>query len=243
MISYITPYYENAGMLAEQLAKLGAFPDHLKGAVEYIVVDDGSPTAPAIDTVRRFHRQGWLDGIDLKVFRIGVDVRWNHIAARNIGAHHATHGWLMLTDIDHVVPSETFGIIMGKLETLDKRRFYTFDRVDAPHLTPYKPHPHTWLMYQSLWNKFGGYDERFSGHYGMDFLARERLLELAEQRHLNLPVIRYAREVIPDASTVTYERKSAADRQFVKAKRAELIRDGTYRQPVTLSFPYERVWP
>lgn len=243
MITYVTPYYENAGMLREQLAALGSASEHILGAVEYIVVDDGSPDNPAAEVVKEFHKEGWLDGLDFKLFRILKDVRWNHIAARNIGVHYSTHQWLMLTDIDHVVPPDTFGHLLGTLNKLDKNTFYTFDRVDAPHRVPYKSHPHTWLMSRALWDKFGGYDERFSGHYGMDFLARERLLAIAQTKHLKYPIIRYPREVIADASTTRYERKLQADRDWVKTKRQQLKNEGTYEKPVTLSFEHVKVYP
>lgn len=240
MITYLTPYYENAGMLSEQVSYLANLPDKIRDALEYIVVDDGSPLAPA--RVPNFPGPLFFD---FSIYRIEVDLPWNHIAARNIAVHHAKHDWLFMTDMDHRVPQETWEALLAYVETdaLSHDVVFTFDRVDAPDMTPYKPHPHTWFMNKKVWRRFGGYDERFSGHYGMDFLARERLQAFAGFHALPFPVVRYPREVIADASTTCYERKSDEDRAFVKDLRTRLKREGTYEQPETLTFPYHRVYP
>ncbi len=54
-------------------------------------------------------------------------------------------------------------------------------RVDAPNLTPYKPHPNTWLLTTDLFYRIGGYDERFSGFYGTDGEFRNRVQRTADE--------------------------------------------------------------
>ena len=246
MITYLTPYYMNGGMLREQLKHLAAMSSVIKKNVQYIVVDDCSPSNKAVDVLTRASVPHWLSNLDFELYRIEVDKPWNHIAARNIAVHNAKHEWLLMTDIDHRPTPRTLENLLHLIEDekLLKHKVYRFDRVDAPNLTPYKQHPHTWLMNRKVWDKFGGYDERFSGHYGMDFLARERLLQFTE--FLDLPdceVVRYPREIIPDASTTTYKRKTPQDRRAVKEIRARLKAEGTYFNPKTLTFPYNRVYP
>lgn len=246
MITYLTPYYENAGMLREQLLKLADMIEEIREAVEYIVVDDGSPKNTAASVLDCWAKPRGIHGVvDFSLYRIEVDVRWNHIAARNIAVHHAKYDWLFMTDMDHRVPEQTWAQLIRWVDRdeLNKSLVYTFERVDAPNMTPYKPHPHTWFMHKSVWDRFGGYDERFSGHYGMDFLARERLQAFTSMHPLQLPVVRYPREVIADASTTCYERKSDEDREFVRNLRNQLKRDGTYNNPKTLTFPYHRIYP
>src|SRR5882762_2695717 len=99
------PYYRNSGMLSLQFDRLGALPRALKSQLELIVVDDGSPDGEA---------QGREIGLPVRIFRIEVDVRWNQDAARNIAAHHAKHGWLLLTDMDHLVPRETLEVAIQR---------------------------------------------------------------------------------------------------------------------------------
>lgn len=234
------PYYRNAGMLREQFRRLRNLPEVVKRHLEVIVVDDGSPDGQA---------QGEEIGCPLRLYRIAVDIRWNQDAARNIAAHHARTDWLLLTDIDHLVPPETFeGVMAGKL---DPRRVYRFGRVTwsvdeggRHSLTPYKPHPNSWLMTRAIYDRMGGYDERFAGLYGTDSDFRDRVLgHIGEPTLLDHVLIRVPRETVPDASTTTYARKVAGldgeGIQRVKRERAMLGSWETKR----LSFPYKQIYP
>jgi hypothetical protein len=235
------PYYMNAGMLRVQLELLRALPADLKADLAVIVVDDGSPNGDA---------QGEEIGCPLAVFKIGVDVRWNQDAARNIAAHHADTRWLLLTDIDHLVPRDTFARILGR--KLSKTTVYRLSRqtlMSRPRpgaalvTTAYKPHPNSWLLTRATYEKIGGYDERFAGHYGTDAEFRDRVAKAADIEMLAAVLIRVPREVIPDASTTTYQRKGAPEDagalQRIKALRA-LDPDW---QPLRLSFPYRQIYP
>ena len=101
------------------------------------------------------------------------------------------------------------GVENGKF---DKEKFYLFSRVDAPNLTPYKRHPNSYFMHRDLYWKIGGYDEEFSGNYGTDGMYRRRAIKVAgEGIKMDAPLIRYPREVIPDASTTEFHRKEGRD--------------------------------
>ncbi len=233
-ITLVLPYYRNASMLQEQQRAWAALPDDLKAALHVIVVDDGSPSDPAVDV--------WQPPAGLasaRLYRIGVDVRWNWLACRNLGVSEATTDWVLLTDIDHVVPESTLRVLMtAKLES---KVVYRFSRVDAPHLTPYKPHPNSWFLTREMFDKIGGYDERFSGYYGTDAEFRDRVEKTARAVVLREDVlIRYPREVIADASTTTYGRKEEQDRVNVRRIRGEreLLRKW---RPLRLTFPWERL--
>jgi hypothetical protein len=77
----VMAYYENPGMLAKQFASIRELPANLRDLIGVVIVDDGSPTKPA--------QPEDLAGVPLQIYRIGVDVRWNQDAARNIGVAHA----------------------------------------------------------------------------------------------------------------------------------------------------------
>jgi len=228
------PYYRNSGMLSLQFDRLGALPRALKSQLELIVVDDGSPDGEA---------QGREIGLPVRIFRIEVDVRWNQDAARNIAAHHAKHGWLLLTDMDHLVPRETLEVAIQR--GLDKKTAYRFNRTTLESLspwteTPYKPHPNSWLMTRALFDHMGGYDERFAGYYGTDAEFRDRLQQHARVEILGATITRVPRDTIPDASTTTYQRKAPEDRRIldIKAERA-LIPNW---KPLRLQFPYHEIF-
>lgn len=237
----IMPYFENPTMLVEQCQNLSRFPAQILECLHLIVCDDGSPDNPA----RAVARQQAMNLATFQLFRVDVDVRWNWLTCRNIGVHHATTGWVLMTDIDHLLPEATARrIIEGPL---DEKCAYRFSRVDAPDMTPTldrhgkpKPHPNTWLMTRALFDKVGGYDERYSGYYGTDGMFARRVQDAA-RGVIILPdkMIRVPREVVPDASTTRYGRKEQQDREGVARIRAQIEREGGPTK--RLSFPYHRV--
>ena len=227
----VMAYYENAGMLARQYQELSSYPEELRRQLELIVVDDGSPTSPAV---------GAPCGVAQRIFRVGVDVRWNQDACRNIGMHHAQSAWRLMTDIDHLVLEDTIGhLIWGEL---DKLKAYRFKRLTLPDSSIYRPHPNTWAMTGKVFDRAGGYDERFAGWYGTDGDFVSRVAKVAaEIQQLESFIVRVPRDVIPDASTRTYERKTEEDRvqiARIKQERSQL-KDW---KPKRLSFPYDLVY-
>jgi len=218
-------------MLREQQRVWREFPADLKKHLHVIVTDDCSPekrrALPAFESV---------DIASYRLFRVLEKKRWNWLMARNLGVEKATTDWVLLTDIDHVMPTATLRTLLEV--PLDETSVYRLSRVDAPHLTPYKPHPNTWLMTRAMFDRVGGYDERFSGYYGSDSEFRERVHAAARAVIMRPePLIRYPREVIADASTTTYQRKAPEDAVHVpriKAARAKIVG----WRPLRVTFPY-----
>jgi hypothetical protein len=242
-LTYICAFYDNPGMLVEHQRVWADYPADLRRRFHVIVTDDGSPRAPALPV---FAPAGLASQT---LYRIGVDVRWNWLACRNLGVANARTEWVLLTDIDHVLPAWTLRRLLDG-DPLDGRHVYRLSRVDAHgtypwpsgSLTPYKLHPNTWLMTRKQFDRIGGYDERFSGYYGSDSEFRERV-----ERHaravvlLQEPLVRYPREIIPDASTTTYQRKAPEDAVHIpriKAARAALPAEE--QRPLRGQFAYTR---
>jgi glycosyltransferase involved in cell wall biosynthesis len=231
-LSIVNAFWKNPGMLARHYENLASLPADLKPFVQYLVCDDASPkglrAAPPADDI----------GVDVQVFRLKKKVAWNWIAARNVGAHHATGDILLFTDVDHIVPEATIRrLVAGKL---DKKAVYRFTRVDAPDLTPYKSHPNSWAMTRAMFDRFGGFDERYSGAYGSDGSIRDRLTAIAsEVIILDEYLIRVPREVVPDASTTDLGRKGSVYNHLVSERRAKIAAEGG--PPLTMSFSYKPV--
>lgn len=231
-VTLVLPYYENAGMLRLQFATIRALPATLRDLLHVVIVDDGSPEHPA---------QAEEIGCPLQIYRVGVDVRWNQDACRNIGVHHAETEWLLLTDMDHVAPEETWRPLLTRRYDSDK--VYRLSRVSAPGMTPYKPHPNSWFLTRGLFERAGGYDETFAGLYGTDAFFRDQVADVAtEVVMLKEVLIRYPREVVADASTTRYLRKQPEDRAGLAALGAQRRAAGPSWQPKRLSFPYSRVF-
>lgn len=241
-LTLIQPYYDNPTMLVEQQRAWLRYPAELRARLHVIIVDDGSPRWPA----RPHILPPLLPGAEIpsglasfQLYRTLVDVRWNWIFCRNLAVANAATEWVLMTDIDHVLPAKTLANVLDK--KLRSLTAYRFSRVDAPAMTPYKPHPNTWLMTRSLFDQVGGYDERFSGFYGTDGEFRRRVEDNSEEIVI-LPqvMIRYPREVIADASTTTYGRKEEQDRKNVRRIVLERKEVPNWK-PLRVTFPYERL--
>jgi glycosyltransferase involved in cell wall biosynthesis len=238
-LSIVIPYYLNPEMLALQYKVWAGYPGYLKSNIEIVIVDDGSP----VELAEKVRRPGGLP--PLRIYRVLVDKPWNQHGARNLGAHEANGPWLFLTDMDHVLPSESLGKLIGNLAP---DRIYTFARLNAPDMEPMrrpdgslKEHPNTFAMTKEMYWRIGGYDERFCGIYGTDSLFRKRAASAAKFTHLHdVPIVRFSRDVIHDASTRTLPRKEGRGDSKKRLLR-QIAAEGSEDRIETLTFPWERV--
>lgn len=227
-VHFVYPYYENANFLRFQLDAWRAYPEALRKHLRAIIVDDGSPESPARDvliTETSFP-------FPIRLFRIMVDVRWNWLAARNIAMHHAPSGWTLLTDMDHVVPSETLDSLVHDLH--DPQRIYRLSRIEYSGATIHS-HPNSMFMTREMFWKAGGYDEALSGFYGTDGDWRRRCAATATVETLPDVLIRH--EHVQDSSTTRYLRKQPED----AGKKAIIAKRQKGWRPRVLSFPYQEV--
>lgn len=223
----VMPYYENARFLATQLEGWWALPPELRARMSAVIVDDGSPDSPASAVLAPRPLP-----FPIRLFRIEVDRRWNWLAARNIGLHYAAPGWVLVTDMDHVVPEATVRAVVDGAHDPDV--IYAFSRVEHTG-APANPHSASFLMTRAMFWTVGGYDERLSGHYGTDGDWRRRCAAIAPMHVLRDHLVRH--EFVEDASTTRYLRKQpedAAVRQIIAAR-------GMRWTPLVLSFPYREV--
>lgn len=215
-LTLVLPHFCNLGMLAEQQRVWADYPSAIRSRLHVIVVDDCSPYSQ-----RPTERHIFVKGLgSLRLFHLLEKRRWNWLACRNLGAKMAGTAWILLTDIDHVVPVTTMErLIAGPL---NESHVYRFGRRTATKTWPYtledctdyKPHNDSWLLTRALFfdDRVGGYDERLSGCYGTSGEFKDRLVGAAAA-HVHLvdsPLIRYPREIIGDASThpSVYTRKN-----------------------------------
>lgn len=249
-LTLVFPFFNNLGMLAEQCRIWMDYPADLRSRLRIIIVDDCSSKGQRLSW-DAFTATGFAS---VRLFRLLKKVRWNWLACRNLGAEQAKTEWLLLTDIDHAIPAATLEHVLSR--SLQDRGAYRFGRVTATALWPYdvrrlshyKPHNDTWLLQKKLFfgKHVGGYDERLSGCYGTSSEFTYRLLAAASVHVLlDEPIIRYPREVIPDASTLpsVYTRKgdekNDADLKRRKEERA-LIPDW---KPLRGLTPWEELLP
>lgn len=244
-LSICLAYWRNPGMLAHQYRVWAAYPWDLKSDVEVLVVDDGSPE-PAHEVQRP-------DGLpQLRILRFPQTATpdvppWRQDAARNLAADEAVGEWLFLSDMDHVLPAASLEALLGRIK-LGQDEVYSFQRLDAPDLKPkvdkagnLHPHPNTYAMKRSRYWAIGGYDEDVLGIYGTDGYYRRKLLNQVSLVHLDaIPIVRFPREVIPDASTRT-NRDAFRNNGLV----ARVLADKAEKKlsPAILTIPREQMYP
>lgn len=156
-LSVIIPYYEAPRMLQIHMDHLEhrGIPDD----VEYLFVDDGSQEHPITEPLPHG-----------RTFRIKQNIAWNVAGSKNLGAHEANGLWLLLTDIDRIIPQEVFDV------PVNPHHYYQFrDHMwwGAPRN---KVAPGTTLVRKDRFWEAGGHDESDVGYYGgTDRLLRKRM--------------------------------------------------------------------
>lgn len=228
-VTLVVPYYENPVFLQRQLAHWDdQYTTTQQAMLSVIVVDDGSPIHPAGD----YAPTSLHYDVNVRFFRIEQDVRWNWLAARNIGMHHASDGWCLLTDMDHVVSAETIGALIYGVH--DTRVVYCFARQEHTG-ERIQPHSASFFLHRSTFWKTGGYDEALSGYYGTDGDFRRRLAQVAPLVLTPETLIRH--EYVEDSSTSRYLRKQPEDAKV----RTLIAQRKPGWKPKALSFPYHEV--
>lgn len=226
-------YYENKSMLQIQIEE---WEKHK--SCDLIVIDDCSQEHPAQDICYP------QDGFSL--YRVGQNIPWHQHGCRNLAAFVCQTPFALFTDMDHLLHTEDAKKLSN--ESMDSNHFYMFQRVTAPKMTPYKPHPNSFLVDIDKFWQIGGYDEDFcdpsgpkDGMYGGDGIFIRQLSEVCglTLRH-DLRLIRYPREYVSDASTSTLDREKGKKnyRRLFDKKRSE----NNLEPKRPIRFQWERVY-
>lgn len=203
MLTIVLSYYDNGGILDRHLEEWAGYPESIKPSLRAIVVDDGSPNDPAARHLRGV-------GFPVEIYRIKTNTPWNVPGARNLGMHMAQDGWVLLTDIDHLLEREYAALLVNKLENLHPSSFYLMSRKWADG-RPLNSHGNSYVLQRSLYWIAGGTDEDWSGFWGAGESAFRKALGKVG-RAGNLPDIyltHYGRDDIPDASTREWGRRDS----------------------------------
>lgn len=157
MISLIVPVYSSSKLVEAQLSEIALYPQEIKT----IFVDDGSPVPLEIPPLP-----------NVSLYRIDVDIPWNNHGARNLGAHVAETEWLLLTDVDHVLPAWCASQLVTK--QLSPDRWYAIERrkITPQGTERIHPAPNIFLITKHRFWELGGYDEDYCGSYGSDNVFR-----------------------------------------------------------------------
>ena len=144
---------------------------------ELILLDDGSIPAlrDVVDSVQKNY--------DFRLIETGNFEKWTQPAARNLGAREAKYERLLFFDIDHFLTRQI--IEYAKVDEIDRMFFQRLPGIldENGVITPVDAkldrnvHVNSFMIRKSLFNKVGGYDERFCGQYGHDDTDLNRRLQ------------------------------------------------------------------
>lgn len=158
----VLSYYEQPEMLHRQLGYWREYPEDIRRRVSVVIVDDGSPSNKAENVLKM--NEGNLPKISL--YRITENIPWNHGGARNLGMDRADDGWVLVTDMDHVLTVDSAVKLLE--QELDPQMMYRPERYDWLSDNERKlvgRHVNSFVMTRELFWKIGGLDERLTGFW------------------------------------------------------------------------------
>lgn len=217
-LSYVVPVYFNqrdANTLVDLLLRYNSYAQEVKKAVQFVVVDDGSPLPVNIPPEIR---------LNISLYRITTDIPWNQCGARNLGVVYARSPRIILSDSDHYFPEKLLRDIAAS--RIPGKTVYKFKRVDQQGVA-IKKAMNIFYTSKAVFFQALGYDEEFSGNYGY-----EDLYFLDLQKKLGNSIRYFSRfkkliatEVNRHHSYHSLERATAVNLALYNRKK-ELLKDG-----------------
>lgn len=161
-VNVVMAVYGQPKMLEHQLRTMSEYDDDILHKLKVIIVDDCGDPPVTSDFVARFDR------LDLRVFRITVDVPWNQMGARNLGMHHADPTWCVMIDPDMVFSCEMMRRLMMHASRMRRKTLvrYHLRHVDTEGKPVDGSSPNTYIIHRDDFFAVGGYDEDFAGNKG-----------------------------------------------------------------------------
>ena len=158
-LSCITSIYFNNGganHLYSLLSRYNDFPDAIMKYIQFVIVDDCSSDSYIIPS---------YINLNIKLLKITEDIPWNNAGAKNLGVTFAPSAKILLTDIDHYIPSELLTLLLEF--PVPYCQIYDFEREEETG-EKIVPHKNTFFTSKSIFFKSLGYDEQYCGNYGHD---------------------------------------------------------------------------
>lgn len=223
----------NPAMLEFQYKNWANYSDEIKPLIEIIVFDDCSPTFPAIEVPLPENLPNF------SLYRMLEDVPWGSDACRNRASSITTSEFILLCDIDHVMPEDTLRMLLDDCDGYSDNEIITFPRIRGSNSESIHPGANIYMMRRKTFWEVGGYDEYLLGLYCTDVPFRERLYRNNTKVESKLPLVVYSKDTIPNCDTSTYKRSRDDLRKInerIKEKEARGI-----KEIVTLSKPFEKL--
>lgn len=208
-VSLIIPAYWLTPELEFMTAKCLASIRDVRGLIEKIIVNDGSPSIGKISILHPQYATGQLDK------RIDLETNNGYSHACNVGLRDAEGEILILGNNDLIFPK---GWLKGLLDVLDKgydiatcwtsdQKVKLEDRIEEG-----AKFGSLWAMKRHVYEKLGGFDEQFRGYFS-DTDYRRRAIDAGFKigKNLNMKVKHEAK--------ATYKMIDPNDDEFLRSQR------------------------
>jgi glycosyltransferase involved in cell wall biosynthesis len=168
----VHPFYNDPKRLELQLENWASYKDQYKDCLEFIIADDHSD--PPVHELLKGRN---LD-INLQVFRVAEDIKWNTPGALNLGVTRSKTHWILIMDSDCLIKPEDMAVLIDLRP--DEKFFYMFDRIRITDDPVKKANtrflPCTILFNRPTFDLVHGFDEDFSGggyaYFDSDFVHK-----------------------------------------------------------------------
>lgn len=233
-LSIVIPFYRNLPMLALHLENLSSVEIPVMRQLTIFLIDDCSPADERPDVMLRNANDEVRSRI--RLLRVLDDIPWNQHGARNLGAKLCKTHWLLVTDIDRIVPAHDLRILVTR--KLDDSKHYKPLQYRMRPLLPLAelsaraPYDQFLCTRRAYW-KAGGYDEDYCGSYGGDGPFLKELEKRAPlERLADVRMFRYNRHVLDGANTATLDRDAGAKLYRSRYRDKHSRGDITPRNPI-----------
>ena len=242
-ISVVHPFYNHNEAIPEHIHNWNAWSPENKRNTEIIIVDDGSPDKINLSLFKE------AKGLDIKVFQVLEDIKWNVTGARNLGITQATGEWLFPLDFDMSVLDITFDGFFKENPSKDTT-YWPRLWFPSQHKPERMRHPHcnSFFIHKDAMLESGLYDEDFSGAWGWEdifihnFVFPKMGLKRKEMDH---GYIRWYKRFICRTQQGEVVPKNPKDQTIDNYKRmiqkGKLVNNGTYKNGPILRFEWKRI--
>ena len=235
LFTIVLSYYENPNMLKENIRIWNTYSKKVKENIKIILVDDGSPVYPAEEIIQ----QSSVKDIDLELFRIIDDKKWNQDGARNLAMKHA-HGFCLLSDIDHILDNKNAENLIDSDMKWKEDTIYFINRIFTKKSKQklgckdkiYNDNDHNlhffinvFFIHTDLYWKIGGYDESYVGYYGSDRMFRKKIYNIVKKYEWmpkNIMLWVYTSADIHDSYTSKLDRTVPSDETFMELSKKKI---------------------
>lgn len=155
-LTLVYAFYNNEEKrLAIQCAAWNGYPEDIRAKLSINLVDDGSKVQLMIKP----------HPLNLSIYRIKEDIKWNTPGALNLGVLEAPTDWVITLDSDCILDNDAITRLMTELSP-DPRSVYYFEktkRIYKDKVVYRRYHPCASLMHKETFKIIGGFDEDFVG--------------------------------------------------------------------------------